>query len=71
VAYWCIAVCKVTPDGATQSTARYLLALLPLCIVPAGWLSRGRPSFRLAFAAICAYFWLFYFGEWVLWSWVS
>ena len=71
VACWAIATCKVMPDATTQSAARYLLALLPLCIVPAAWLARGRPALRLAFVAASLLLAGLCLGEWMLWSWVG
>jgi Mannosyltransferase (PIG-V) len=68
---WCVALAKVDMFGNTTSAARYLLALFPLCMVPAGWFARARPDLRVAFVGLFAYLWCFYFGEWVLWSWVS
>lgn len=70
-ACWCIALMKVDFFGNTTSAARYLLALLPLCVVPAQWLEKARPSARILLCATFAYLWCFYFGEWLLWSWVS
>jgi hypothetical protein len=70
-ACWCVALAKVDTYGNTTSAARYLLVLLPLCMVPATWLARARPGWRVAIVGLFAYLWCFYFGEWVLWSWVS
>ena len=70
-ACWCVALAKVDMYGNTTSAARYLLALLPLCMVPAGWFARARPGLRMAFVGLFAFLWCFYLGEWVLWSWVS
>lgn len=70
-ACWCIALVKVDFFGNTTSAARYLLALLPLCVVPAQWLERARPPARILLFGAFAYLWCFYFGEWLLWSWVS
>lgn len=70
-ACWCIALVKVDFFGNTTSAARYLLALLPLCLVPAQWLENARPPARILLFGVFAYLWCFYFGEWLLWSWVS
>jgi hypothetical protein len=42
---------KVEPSGLTTSEARYMLALLPLAALPAGWLARGGPARRIAWVS--------------------
>lgn len=70
-ACWCVALVKLEPTGWTNSAARYLLTLLPVCIVPASWLHRARPGWRVAYFGIFAVLSCVFMGEWVLWSWVS
>jgi mannosyltransferase PIG-V len=45
---------KVHANGLTASEARYMLALLPLMALPAGWLARGEVPRRLAWVGVCA-----------------
>lgn len=71
VACWCVALVKLEPTGWTNSAARYLLTLLPICIVPATWLSRARPNWRIAYFSVFVLFSCVFMTEWVLWSWVS
>ena len=71
VGCWCVALIKVEPTGVTNSAARYLLTLLPVCIVPATWLSRARPPLRVAYFGLFLIVACVYMTEWVLWSWVS
>jgi hypothetical protein len=72
-ALWCAAVVKVLPDGRTVSAGRYMLALLPLCVLPAAWLAGTGKGRRLARALwvvvgvlvslLCL--WAFILGGWV------
>jgi hypothetical protein len=68
---WASAQIKVFPDGLTVGEGRYMLALLPLCIVPAGWLARGRPLRRVAWATLGLLALLFYLWSFVLGGWVA
>lgn len=68
---WCVAVVKVQTIGITTGAARYLLALLPLCFLPAAWLAKVKPAYRLAFAVLAAGVALRWFAPWVLWGWVN
>jgi hypothetical protein len=70
VAMWCSAQIKVLPNGLTTAEGRYMLELLPLCVVPAGWLARGGPVRRIAWLAggtiaLTIYLWAFVLGGWV------
>lgn len=71
LACWCAALVKLEPTGWTNSAARYLLVLLPVCIVPASWLAKTRPSLRAAYIGFFVLVSCLYLTEWVLWSWVS
>lgn len=68
---WCIALFLVEQNGTTISTARYLLVLLPLCMVPAGWLARTRPFVRQIYVGVSLLLGCMLLAEWVLWLWVS
>lgn len=68
---WCVAIIKVESNGITMSAARYLLVLLPLCMVPAGWLARARPLARLSYVGVSFLIGCMLLSEWVLWLWVS
>jgi hypothetical protein len=68
---WCVAVFKVTPIGITNSASRYLLALLPLCIVPGMWLAKARPAVRLAWFSACGLLAAWVFLDWMMWAWVA
>lgn len=70
-ACWCVALTKVEASGATNSAARYLLALLPLCLVPASWLARSRPVSRLAYVGCSVVVSCVFLTNWVLWAWVN
>ncbi len=70
VASWCLALAKVQVSGQTMSTARYLLPLLPLAVLPAEMLASGRPLLRLAWIAaggvlLLFFTWYFLLGAWV------
>ena len=71
VACWCVALVKLEPTGWTNSAARYLLTLIPLCVLPGMWLSASRPTFRVAYIGFFLVISCVYLTEWVLWSWVS
>lgn len=71
IACWCAAVVKVQVDGETNSAARYLLALLPLAIIPATWLARARSTLRLGYVGVCLLLGSLYLSEWVFWAWVN
>jgi hypothetical protein len=69
-AMWCSGHIKVLPSGLTVSEGRYMLGLLPLCVVPAGWLARGGPARRITWVTIgllglMLYLWTFVLGGWV------
>ncbi len=72
-ALWCSAVVKVLPDGRTVSAGRYMLALLPLCVLPAARLAgdgKVRRFARVLWAvagALVAFLclWAFILGGWV------
>lgn len=68
---WCVALTKVSAIWTTNSAARYLLAALPLCVVPALWLARARPALRIPVLAVAGAIWCIYLLDWVLWAWVS
>ena len=55
----------------TMSAARYLLVLLPLCMVPAAWLARALPFVRLSYVFGSVLLGCMILSEWVLWLWVS
>ena len=68
-AIWCSAHIKVLPNGLTTAEGRYMLELLPLCILPAGWLARGGPVRRVAWMvggtlSLTVYLWAFVLGGW-------
>ncbi len=70
-AIWCSAQIKVLPNGLTTAEGRYMLELLPLCIVPARWLARGGPVRRIAWMvggtiSLTVYLWAFVLGGWAL-----
>jgi hypothetical protein len=70
-AVWVSAQIKVAPSGLTLGEGRYILELLPLCVLPAGWLARSGTWLRLTWVVVGAaglilYLWLF-----VLWGWVA
>lgn len=71
IACWCIALVKVMPNGSTESAARYLLALLPLCILPGGWLAGEHRRWRLVYVSLSLCLACFCFAEWVMWGWIS
>lgn len=69
-AMWCSGLIKVLPNGLTISEGRYMLGLLPLCVVPAAWLARGGPARRIAWVTVgllglLVYLWTFVLGGWV------
>jgi hypothetical protein len=68
---WCVALTKVTESGTTNSASRYLLALLPLCFVPAMWLVKARPPVRVVWFTACALLGVWVFLDWMLWSWIA
>jgi hypothetical protein len=68
---WCVAVVKVQPSGETVSAARYLLAALPLAVVPATWLARGKPALRMGYVTLALLVCIEFLSEWVFWSWVN
>jgi hypothetical protein len=68
-AMWCTAQMKALPNGLTIAEGRYMLGLLPLCIVPARWLARGGPARRLIWVAggtcsLVIFLLAFIFGGW-------
>jgi hypothetical protein len=70
VAIWVSAQMKELPSGLSASEARYMLSMLPLALVPAGWLARGGRPIRLAWVAggaLCQilFLWMFVLGVWV------
>lgn len=71
LACWCVALVKVMPNGSTESAARYLLALLPLCIVPGAWLAGGHRRWRLAYISLSLCLACFCLAQWVMWCWIS
>lgn len=68
---WCMAVVKVQTLGVTTGAARYLLALLPLCLVPGEWLARAKPYVRLPVVAAAAVVVCTILSKWVLWTWIN
>jgi hypothetical protein len=69
-ACWCLALLKVQTGGLTISTARYLLPLLPLLLLPAEMLAGDHRLLRLAWVGIggvllVLYTWLFALGVWI------
>ncbi len=69
-ACWCLALLKVQTAGLTISTARYLLPLLPLLLLPAEVLARDHRLLRLAWVGVGGvllvfYTWLFVLGVWI------
>jgi hypothetical protein len=44
---------------------------LPLAVVPATWLARGRPALRVGYVALAFLVWIMFLSEWVFWSWVN
>lgn len=71
VAGWCAALIKVEANGVTMSASRYLLVLLPLCLVPGTLLARAPALLRLAYAGFCMLLASIFVAEWVVWLWVS
>jgi hypothetical protein len=70
-ALWCAALVKVLSDGQTNSAGRYMLALLPLCVLPAGWLARGGRPRRIAWVVTGMLTALVCLWTFVLWGWVG
>jgi hypothetical protein len=69
-AVWLTSLVKVFPSGLTVSEGRYMLQMLPLCTVPAGWLRRSAGWVRLLWVAsasigLILYLWLFVLSGWV------
>lgn len=70
VVCWCLALLKVQTAGLTISTARYLLPLLPLLLLPAEMLAGDHRLLRLAWVGVGGvllvfYTWLFAWGVWI------
>ncbi|HEU5198709.1 MAG TPA: mannosyltransferase family protein [Ktedonobacterales bacterium] len=70
IACWCLALLKVQTAGLTISTARYLLPLLPLLLLPAELLAGDHRLLRLAWVGVGGvllvfYTWLFAWGVWI------
>jgi mannosyltransferase PIG-V len=68
---WCASVAKVTEIETTPSASRYLLALLPLCLLPGIWLARAEPVLRFAVMIPCWIVAAWLFLNWILWGWVA
>lgn len=70
IANWCLALMKVQADGLTVGTARYLLPLLPLALLPGELLASGPRFLRPAWIAVSSIFlfactWGFTTGGWI------
>jgi hypothetical protein len=61
---------KVEPSGLTTSEARYMLALLPLAVLPGLWLAHGGRARRIGWLALCAPVQVFLLMAFVLNVWV-
>ncbi len=70
-ACWCVALIKVDAGGYSTSAARYLLALLPLAVLLGGWLARAPSALRVGYLVVSVGLFGYYFGQWLLWGWVS
>jgi hypothetical protein len=68
---WWSSTVKVLPGGLTNSEGRYMLQLLPLCVVPAGWMARWHPVARVAWMVACTILLIWYLTTFVLGGWVS
>ena len=68
---WCAALVKVAPIGLTVSAGRYMLALLPLCVVPAGWLAHSGVVRRVIWILAGGVYMTVNLGLFVLWSWIG
>lgn len=68
---WCAAVIKVQSAGLTMSTARYLLLLLPLAVLPGELLARSGPALRRTWVGVGSGLLMFFLAQFVLWAWVS
>ena len=71
LAGWCLAVVKVQTIDVTTGTARYLLVLLPLCLVPGEWLARAKLPVRCVFAVAATLVACAIVNKWVLWTWIN
>lgn len=71
LAGWCLAVVKVQTIDVTTGAARYLLALLPLCLVPGAWLASAKPALRRAIVTAAALVVCAILSKWVLWTWIN
>jgi hypothetical protein len=70
-AVWCSGLVKVTESGQTTSEGRYMLALLPLCVLPAGWLARDGWVRRAAWVGVGLLGLMLYLVTFVLGNWVA
>jgi hypothetical protein len=70
-AMWWTSLSKVYGNGLTISEGRYMLQLLPLCILAASWLAQGRDWRRLAWVAVSLPIMLLYLWAFVMYLWVA
>jgi hypothetical protein len=68
---WCLALAKVQSAGLTISAARYLLAALPLAVLPGELLARGHPALRIVWLALGSMLALFLTWEFTSGGWVN
>lgn len=68
---WCLAVVKIQMIGVTTGAARYLLAALPLCLVPGAWLARAPLYLKVAAIVVAMFVAGAILNKWVLWTWIN
>ena len=68
---WCLALVKVQSAGLTVSTARYLLLLLPLVVLPGEWLARGPAVLRVLWVGGASVLLVVLTSAFILGGWVS
>jgi hypothetical protein len=68
LAVWCTALIKVLPNGMTVSEGRYMLQMLPLCMVPAAALARSGTVLRLAWIVVGTVTVVVFLWSFVLWK---
>ena len=70
-ALWLVSMVKVLPSGITVSESRYMLQLLPLAVIPAGWMAGCRPAWRVLLSVGAAIMLVWYLSIFILGGWVA